>query len=170
MSRTRPADEQPPFRLYQRVVGDRSKTIYVADTVSKEVEVVYLITLFKDLTAAALRGYQDHFNRARRGSGDTTVSMSATDGPRYTSQIWAPIKESTGEIVSKQAGFTSVSNILYCLEYKTLVDLDTVDGIVEVRWRGLDGVHKSTPGGFGRGFTRWEVTSEVCGSLKDVMV
>lgn len=160
MYRTRTDGNEPPrFELYKSVTGEKSKIIYVVDAASKDVEVMYKITLFSDVDAVALRRLQEHFDG---GCGSGAASTGGNE--QYTSQIWAPVQESTGQIGSKEVGSTA-GNILFCPAYRTLVDLDTVDGIVEVRSRGRDGAHWTTPGEVGRGFTGWVSTSEISEKL-----
>lgn len=75
--------------------------------------------------------------------------------------MWAPIRKKDGKIVEKKDEFTSFGHHFYCTVYETLIDFTTIDGITEIVWCGPEDDHGTTTGGFGAGFTRYAITSQV---------
>lgn len=50
------------WETFKRIIGDTSKIVYVIDSESQEVRLVYKITLFKDLSPEQLARFQFNFN------------------------------------------------------------------------------------------------------------
>lgn len=69
--------------------------------------------------------------------------------------------------MSFQDGFNSFGQYFYCTVYKTLIDFDTVDRIMEIIWCGPEDDHGMATGGFGKGYTRYAITSQVNRQLND---
>lgn len=64
-------------------------------------------------------------------------------------------------IVGNIEGYTSFGHQFYCTVYKTLIDFSSINEITEIVWCGPEDDYETATDGYGTGFTRYAITSQV---------
>lgn len=56
------AHDNPIWQTFKRIIGDASKTLLVVDLVTKQVRIVYKLTLFREMDSNLLQEFQFNFD------------------------------------------------------------------------------------------------------------
>lgn len=86
----------------------------------------------------------------------------------FTNGIWAPCNKA-GRLRDRRDGFSQTGHHFYNATWKVLVDIASIDDVVEMIWRGKLDVYSTTDRAFTTDVIRYAATCQVNKRLDDIV-
>ena len=93
-------------------------------------------------------------------NGFVNVPHCDNDSNLWATGVWGPCS-TKGGLMSMAEGFHQSGHAFYNASYGVLVDIATIDGVVEMAWRGRQDIHGTTTGVVGAGCQRFAFTAQL---------